>query len=169
MSKLTIEDEGFVEQMLQDVQFSPEDLDNAYIEQASLYAYYAHQSMLASRRADNAKLFLNATEAGIDKNIRNDAATEGKKLTEKMIEQEVSRAPVYVSAVKKYNDAKALAQMLRDILDAFKNRKDCLIQYGLSRREEFRSQGLSISAPTEDELTARRQAAAKKGSKSVVS
>jgi hypothetical protein len=157
--KLTFGDEGFSEQMMKDVAFSPEDLDSAYINQASLYAYYAEQSRIATKKMDNFKLRIDAVEAELDKQIRNEAAESGTKITEKAIEQNILRDEKYVKAVMSYNDAKAVSQMLRDILDAFKQRKDMLIQVGLTRRDELRVTGMRVDEkehPSQDDLKKRR-------------
>jgi len=155
--KLTIAEEGFSTQMLQDVEFSPENLDNAYVEQASLFAYYAEQSRLASKKMDNFKLRISTVEAELDKGFRDAAITTGVKITEKAIEQSIARDDKHVKSVMAYNDAKATHQMLRDILEAFKQRKDCLIQIGLTRREELKSGSLRVNESSQDELKARRE------------
>lgn len=155
MTKLILGEEGFSEQMLKDVQFSPEDLDAAMIEQPGLFAYYAEQSRIAAKKEANLKLKLEIVESEIDKEIRDVAASEGTKVTEKLIEQQVVRDERYIKAKMAHNDAKATDQLLRDILESFKQRRDMLIQVGLTRRDEMRSQ---TSVKTEDELKARREA-----------
>lgn len=154
--KLTIAEEGFSTQMLKDVEFSPENLDSAYVEQASLFAYYAEQSRLASKKMDNFKLRINTIEAELDKECRDVAITSGVKITEKAIEQSVTRDEKYIKSVMAYNDAKATHQMLRDILEAFKQRKDMLIQIGLTRRDELKAGSLRVNENSQDELKARR-------------
>lgn len=162
MSKLIIGQEGFSEQMLKDVQFSPENLDGAMIEQPGLFAYYAEQSRLAAKKEANLKLKLEMIESEIDKELRDEAAVSGTKITEKMIEQAISRDERYVKAKMSHNDAKATDQMLRDILEAFKQRRDMMIQVGLTRRDEMRSQSTVVR---DDELKARRDALLSRGEK----
>lgn len=160
MSKLTIDEEGFSEQLLADVKFEPENLDKACIEQASLFAYYAEQSRLASKKMDNFKLRIATVEAELDKDARDAAAASGTKITEKAIEQGISRNEKYVKCVMAYNDAKATHQLLRDILDSFKQRKDMLVQIGLTRRDELKAGGLVIRENNaQDSLKARREEA----------
>lgn len=129
-------DEGFNEQMMRDVTFSPEDIDTAMIDQAGLFAFYADQSRIASKRADNLKLKLSIVEAEVDKEIRDQVAADGKKITEKAIDKEILRHVKYIKAAMAYNDAKSVAQMIRDVLESFKQRKDMLIQIGVAKREE---------------------------------
>ncbi|MGZ8172960.1 MAG: hypothetical protein ACXWT0_03855 [Methylobacter sp.] len=162
MKRLTIDEPGFSEQMLADVAFSPEDLDSAFIEQASLFAYYAEQSRVASKKLDNLKLRIGVIEAQLDKGIRDEAALSGSKLTEKAIEHGITRDDKYLKAVMAYNDAKATAQMLRDILESFKQRKDMLIHIGLTRRDEVKAQNLSVRYQQEDDFQARRDRFAEK-------
>ena len=159
MSKLTIDEAGFADQMLNDVKFEPENLDKAYIDQASLFCYYAEQSRLASKKMDNFKLRIDTVEAELDKEARDEAATSGTKTTEKAIEQGISRNEKYVKCVMAYNDAKATHQLLRDILESFKQRKDMLIQIGMNRREELKSSGLRLNESTQDDLKSRREKA----------
>lgn len=155
--KLTIAEEGFSTQMLNDVEFSPENLDVAYIEQASLFAYYAEQSRLASKKMDNFKLRINTIEAELDKECRDEAISTGTKVTEKAIEQSIARNDKYIKSVLAFNDAKATHQMLRDILDAFKQRKDMLMQIGLTRRDELKAGSMRVNESSQDELRARRE------------
>ncbi len=160
MSKLIVGQEGFSEQMLEDVQFTPENLDGAMIEHPGLFAYYAEQSRVAAKKEANLKFKLEIEESKIDKEIRDEAAESGTKVTEKMIEQQVVRDERYIKAKMAHNDAKATDQMLRDILEAFKQRRDMMIQVGLTRRDELRSQSTSVS---NDELKARRDALLTRG------
>lgn len=161
MSKLTVAEPGFSEQMLQDISFKPENLDQAYTDQASLFAFYAEQSRQASKKADNFKLRVEVIESKLDKEIRNAAAAAGTKVTEKAIEQEIAGSEEYGNAVMAYNDAKATAQMLRDTLDAFKQRKDMLVQFGLSRRDEMKMSSFRINEEARsDSMKTRREALA---------
>lgn len=134
--KLAADEAGFAEQMLYDVQFTAERINEAYINQSSLFCYYAEQSRLASKKADNFKLRIDTVEAELDKELRDEAALTKIKITEKAIEQAIARSERYMKAVMAYNDAKASAQMLRDVLEAFKQRRDMLVQVGLTMRDE---------------------------------
>lgn len=156
MSKLTIDEEGFAAQMMEDVAFTVENLDKAYIEQASLFCYYAEQSRMASKKMDNFKLRIGTVEADLDRSIRNEAVTTGVKVTEKAIEQSIARDEKYVKCVMAYNDAKATNQLLRDILESFKQRSTMLVQLGSSQREALRSTGLRLNENAPDLLKARR-------------
>lgn len=159
MSKLIVGEEGFSDQMLKDVAFSPENLDDAFINQASLFCFYAEQSRQASKKMDNLKLRMEIFEAEADKQVRDDAATTGAKITEKVVEAAITRNEKYTKAVMSYNDAKATHQMLRDILDAFKQRKDMLMQIGLTRRDELKAAGFRVNESSQDDLKARREKA----------
>lgn len=160
MTRLTIDEAGFSEQMLKDVEFSPENLDKAYIEQASLYAYYAEQSRLASKKMDNFKLRIATVEAELDRDTRNEAAVSGKKITEKAIEQGINSNEKYIKSVMAYNDAKATHQLLRDILESFKQRSTMLVQLGSNQREALRSTGLKLNESASENLfKARRDTA----------
>lgn len=157
MDRLTLDQEGFAQQLIRDTSISPEDLDSAFISQASLFAFYAEQSRIANKKVDNFKMRIDMVEAELDKEIRDEAALTSSKITEKSIEQEIKRSERYQKAVMSYNDAKAMAQLLRDSLDALKQRKDMLIQLGNNQREEFRSKLLMNEKPTQDEMKERRK------------
>jgi hypothetical protein len=136
--RLTYRNKGFIEQMHRDINFSPEDIDNAVIGQAGLYAYYAEQAMWAQREADNLKLKVKLEEAKLDKTVREQMGLQGIKITEAAVEKEILRHPDYQAVKTQEIDAQATATLLRDTLEAFKQRRDMLIQLGVQRREEMK-------------------------------
>jgi hypothetical protein len=138
MSKLTLSEAGFSAQIMQDVSFTEALINEAFVSQAALFAYYADQSRVATKTADNLKMRIDMVASSLDEAIRNKAATDGAKITEKLVEQAICRDDKYIKAVEEYNNAKSTAQMLRDTLEALKMKKDMLIQVGTNIREEKR-------------------------------
>lgn len=156
MTKLKTDETGFAEQILADLAFVPENLDESMMNHAALIAYYAEESRLASKKKDNFKLKIETTKAQLDEEIRTSAAS---KLTESAIDAAIVRSPSYVNVVQSYNAAKATDQMLRDVLEAFKQRSMMLVQFGSNRRAEFNATGMKINENSQESLKARREAA----------
>jgi hypothetical protein len=136
---LRFDQDGFADQLLKDVSV-PSDIDKGIIEQSSLFAYYAQQAYLSAVKADKMKIQLEAKEALKDKEIRDAAIESGSKITEKAIEGEISRDPTIMRLKLTYSEAKANANMMRDMLEAFKQRASMLMQLGSARREEMKGQ-----------------------------
>jgi predicted CoA-binding protein len=68
------------------------------------------------------------------------AANAGSKITEKSVEAEVKLHPEYIKVVVAYNEADAMLDMIKAALEAFKQRRDMLIQLGASQREEMKGE-----------------------------
>lgn len=151
-------------QLKEDVSFSDTNLDGAMIEQASLYAHYSAEAVRAERKVNDQKLRIDVVKSKLDQKIRDDAADDGKKLTEKLVEAEIHRKKEYVDAVKELNALKADAEALKHALEAFRQRRDMLIQIGSSRREEMKGQ-VRLNDPAE-KAAAQKERFANLGSKS---
>jgi hypothetical protein len=123
-----------------DIEIDHNDLNHAFLRQAALYAYYASVHAATIRRESQAKLMLEIEEAKIAKTIRDKAAAESAKITEKQIEQEISRTPSYIKAAFAYNDAKAQSALTAGMVEAFRQRRDMLIQLGANSREEMKGE-----------------------------
>lgn len=140
MTRLKLGEEGFSDQMAEDTKLSMETLDESFLEQASLFAHYAEQSRIANKKEFHAKLQLKIVESKVDKALRDEAAAEGKKITEALIDKSIFLDKDYQKAVLAYNDATANAQLLRDYLESLKQKRDCLVQLGKASAEERRGQ-----------------------------
>lgn len=143
--KLILGESGFSEQMAKDVEIQIETIDQSFIEQASLFAYYAEQSKAANKREMAADLQLDVIKAKIDKAIREEHAELGKKVTENGIETLVLLNPDFQKAKVSYIEAKTNALLLRDYLTALSHKRDCLVQLGKASREDGKSQVRSLS------------------------
>jgi hypothetical protein len=123
-----------------DLEIDDRDLNHAFMRQASLFAYYAAIHVRAMRKEARTKLLLEIEEAKVAKAIRDKMVAEGTKTTEKQIEQEVSRTPSYIKAVNAYNEAKANTALAVSAVEAFRQRRDMLIQLGANQREELKGE-----------------------------
>lgn len=121
-----------------DVAIDRNKLSDAFANQASLFAAYAEYNFAAMSKEMRAKVTLDLIIANNDKRIREEAIAAGTKITEKVIEAELDRSPEVVKAKLAHNDAKGMAAFVHLSLDAFKQRRDMLIQLGADGREEMK-------------------------------
>jgi hypothetical protein len=136
----TQEDDLNPEVFQEDLEIDGHNLNNAFMRQASLFAYYAAMHVQAMRKEMRSKLLLEIEEAKVAKSVRDKMIAEGAKTTEKQIEQEVSRTPSYIKAVNTYNEAKANTALAASTVEAFRQRRDMLIQLGANQREELKGE-----------------------------
>lgn len=124
------------------------DLDNAFRQQAALFAYYAGKAYAAQAHADGKKQVVSLRRAQIAKQIRDRLADEGKKGTEAAIEQEIEVNPDYARARREHNEAQGVADYAKVCLEGLKQRRDMLIQLGANAREESKGDmGMRSSVP----------------------
>lgn len=128
------------EQFMKDVNFSDSDLTDAMMQQASLFAFYATQNAKAQFQLNNQKMLLDYLESKIDNEIRAQAIADKEKITEKKIEAQIKADRRYLSRLTKLNEARMAADLAKDSLEAFKHRRDMLIQLGAAQREEMKGE-----------------------------
>jgi len=155
---MNYKDEEFSQQVAHDVAIEQTDLNASLINQASLFAMYSAQAIKAMREADKAKLKIDIIEAQLSQSIRDKAAADGEKITEKGIEIKILTDKRYIEAVMTYNTAKGDYQMLRDVLDALKQKKDCVIQLCLMQRDEMKAQNNTVKDEGYENLQVERAA-----------
>jgi hypothetical protein len=132
----------------EDVQFSDTDLDGAIREQASLFARYSALHAEAAEQASTKKAIYEVIRAKAAKKVREDAATAGTKVTDSLIEQEVTLTGEVLNARLDMIRADSILDLCKNALKAFEQRRDMLIQRGSSIREELKGE-LRIHAVTE--------------------
>ena len=139
--KTTINFDDFAD----DIRIEEVDLDNSFRSQASLFANYAVMGFNAMRSAADKKIILDVTRSEIDREIRQRAEDEAtaetdpkkvKKITEASITAEIDRTKKYVIALRGYNEAQAIEKLSANALEAFKQRRDMLVQLGANQRED---------------------------------
>lgn len=148
------------EQLQSDLSFTLEDLDSANMEQASLYAHYAELYVRAQYQYDSTKAAQEIIEAKLDQEIRDLlAADPKKKITEGVVAAEIKRHPKYLQTVKAVNESRMYMALAKESLEAFKQRRDMLVQVGVQRREEMKGDLLIKSKHAElDAMKEKRQA-----------
>ena len=133
------------DQLKRDVAFSAADLTSAMMGQASMFSHYGVLAANAARQVDVVKLILENTEAAIYKILRDQAATNGEKVTETQLEKMVSRHERVIAMKKSLNEAKRCEANAKIAVESFRHRRDMLVQMGLLSREEMKGE-LSIRA-----------------------
>jgi hypothetical protein len=128
------------DQLTKDITFSPNDLTTAMIQQASLFAHYGILHAKAQRQVDTVKLLLENTESAIYKMIRDEMNARSEKFTETLLEKLISRNSRVVGMKKALNEARRVEAVCKISTEAFRHRRDMLIQQGLISREEMKGE-----------------------------
>ena len=131
-----------------DLAFSEHNLNDAMMNQASLFSFYASTSAKAQLQCDRLKTTLDHITATIDVELREDAVATGTKVTETLISNKIKLDPRYMKAIAYYNESKAIAAMCKSTTEAFQQRRDMLVQIGKDARED-RLGEIRIKANTE--------------------
>jgi len=127
-------------QIVKDTTINPVDLDNEMLVQAGLFSNYAASTAKAELAMDNLKLKRDIVHAQVDKEVRDAAADEGRKVTEKLIDAEVSTDIRVVKVIRRHNELKAEFNTLKGVLEALKQKRDMLVQLGINSREEWKGE-----------------------------
>ncbi|MCG5512781.1 hypothetical protein [Ectothiorhodospira shaposhnikovii] len=125
------------DQLMRDSSFGDTNFDEAVQEQAGLMAHYGVLAAKAERQAAIKKLSLEALEAKLDKEIRDEAASSGTKITETQIEKAIKRDSRYVRAALAVIEAKTVETMAKNAIRAISDKRDMLIQTGSDRRKDM--------------------------------
>ncbi|MCP1540011.1 hypothetical protein [Methylorubrum extorquens] len=145
--------------------YSPNGLSEAMAEQAGLFSYYGVLAAKASKQVDDIKILIENTEAKVDREIRTRMALLGEKVTEGIVERRITRHPQVVAFKRALNEAKQIEAVAKTTLEAFRHRKDMLVQAGATDRQE-RAGELSMAVKREQEqagMSARDRVAARFG------
>lgn len=110
----------------EDLKIDPNDLDNACLRQPVLFDIYSQHLVALAKFKDEIKLSLDQTSARLDGVIREAASAEGKKLTEAMVQNEITRNIQYADLQQKYLNACVDVEEMKAIKDAFLQRRDML-------------------------------------------
>jgi len=135
--------ERFVDpkQVKEDVSFTEAMLNEAMLEQSALMSYYGELATKAQSQVDRAKMMTEITEAKVGRDARRAAADDGKKVTEKQLEQEVSLNTEVIKLRRAVIEARSIYEGLRATVEALKAKKDMIIQIGVRHRMELETQG----------------------------
>lgn len=143
-------------QLRKDLEIRDTDLDGCMTEQASLYGYYSTLYAKAQYEADRSKSQAELVRAKKYVSLRNAKTGRGVKFTEPQLEAEVLRSAEYIEACNKANLARMRATMIKEGLEAFKQRRDMLVQKGKARLEDLKGE-LYLKGKSDDARETREQ------------
>jgi hypothetical protein len=123
-------------QLKKDVEFDPNDLDNAVRQHAALFIHYANLARLARRQFERMKAAAEIMESKLAKHHREALMVDGKKTTEAMIDGAVKCDPRWFATQQKLIDARAIYELANDAREAFAQRRDMIVQVSVDRRRE---------------------------------
>lgn len=142
----------FSEKLEKDLKFQPENLNQAYIEQASKFAFWATLAVQAKSKVDKKKLeieqqddFIKKMLVGkLDPVVRRQLEDNSEKVTEAKVTNGIYVHPEYVAACNKlYKLQEDLWELqlqwnlLSTAKDALVQRKDMIISLGANLRQEL--------------------------------
>jgi hypothetical protein len=119
------------------VQIKEADLNEEFIKQPSLYAWFATLCEFASAEVETQKMTLSILRANLDAEKRTELAESGKKPTENMVNSAIIIDPKHQGAETALIEAKRQYGILKGIVKALEQRKDMLIQVGSTKRQEL--------------------------------
>lgn len=133
---LTIDRFIDAEKLAEDMKLDETDLNDAFLTQAGLAAYYGVLHARASAQLANVKLIRDTTEAKVANELRDRANEAKEKLTEAAIERNLLLDPRVQAVGKAYALAIQIEGETRAAVDAMKQRRDMVVQLGAASREE---------------------------------
>jgi len=114
-------------------------LNDEIIKQPGEYAYYSHQCVKKKRELDLLVLDLDVLIAKKDSKYRDCFVKSGKKLTESQLEKLINKTDAVIKLRRDIIDIKCRYKILKGVVAAYEQRKDCLISISANRREEMKS------------------------------
>lgn len=136
MSKVFIDNMIDPKKLRADLEIDQIQLDTCMMRQPGLFAYYASLHAKAEHQFAKLEQLLEIHEARIDKEIRNRGASAGMKVTEAQIKAEILADPRYIKYKTAANEARMVMTLCKSGTEAFRHRRDMLIQVGFNQREE---------------------------------
>lgn len=150
------------EQISDDVSFTEASLDDDMVRQPALVAHYGILVSELQFNMDMKKQVLEVTSSKVAREMRDEAAENGNKITEASINSKLPTDPRVMKAQKALSRAKADYEAGKVTLEALRHKKDMMIQIGVNRRSELENKirGLGQSEK-QDRKDAETRAAAK--------
>lgn len=125
-----------VEKMREDIEFTPADLDSAMIRQASLSLFYGTKLAEARQRVSNMKTTLQTAEAMVADQLRAAAVENKEKIVEARVKSEVDADARIIKFKRQLNEAQYYVDVATAAVEAFRQRRDMIVQLGVNAREE---------------------------------
>lgn len=123
-----------------DLSYSTANLSGGMVNQASLFAFYATLAAKASRQVDEIDLRIDVLRARISRELRDEAAKAGQKTTVAEIEGGVLTSQKFIAMRQALNEAKQVESEAKTAVEAFRHRRDMLVQLGAHEREELKGE-----------------------------
>lgn len=127
-------------QLQDDLAINQLDLSDGMMRQAALFAHYSRLAAQAERTVGKIEQIKDVMEARIDREVRDKAASEGKKYTEAQIKNQVLADPRYIKIATALNEANFNVNVTKSAADSFRHRRDMLIQLAFNAREEAKGE-----------------------------
>ena len=108
------------------------------VRHSALVNLYGIKAAMALHQAKKAKQQLDLVRAQLSQDFREDGDSKGVKLTERAIEDHVTCHPKYQEAVSVYHDSVRIADMAESVVEAFKQRRDMIVNRGKVSLEEMK-------------------------------
>lgn len=140
------------EQLRLDLRFSTADLTTAMMNQASLATHYGLIAARAARQVNDLELALEVAEGKVYRKLRDEATAAGVKPVVADLTKAVALDPRIIALQKAINEAKQVESQSKTAVEAFRQRRDMLVQVGLLSREEMKGE-VSIARRHEVEAT----------------
>lgn len=119
-----------------DLAIDDTDLDTAMLRQSGLFAYYGALHAQAEQQLARMEQLQEIIFARLDKKVRDEAAKAGTKVTEAQVKAAVALEPKAIAIKTAVNKAQMVANLCKSAVDAFRNRRDMLIQLAFNSRSE---------------------------------
>lgn len=149
--------------LVADLALNEVDLNDAFLNQAGLYAYYGVLAARAAAQAASTKLLRDVTEAKVSQEVRSRALDDKEKVTEAVISERVTLDPRTKAVNKAYIRATEIEGELKSAAEAMRQRRDMVIQLGASSREEAKGTArMSLNTGVTDRASELKSRLAKK-------
>jgi hypothetical protein len=128
------------DQMKIDIGYTLADLSTGMMDQASLFVHYGVLAAKASKQVDDFKMLLEVAESKVYRKLRDQAVTDGVKLTEAQLEKSVSVHEQVIAMKRALNEGKQIEAIAKTAAEGFRHRRDMLVQAGMLSREELKGE-----------------------------
>ena len=111
-------------------------INSELAESATRYTYWSGLLAMAKKNLDDAKLKFDQHVAIIGEETRADLSEKSVKVTDKKVTAVVESKPLYRAAREAVIEAEFKYNLMRNLTEALKHRKDMLIQLSANSRKE---------------------------------
>jgi hypothetical protein len=138
-----------------DVTYSLANLSDGFQRQAGFIVHYSTLAAKAARQVDDIELLIEATESAVFRQLRDDLLKIGDKFTDTFLNKSVAASSRVLALKRALNEAKQIQAIAKGAVEAFKQRKDMLVQEGAASRTERQGE-LRMNGPADMEESKKR-------------